>query len=202
MAGLDAATGEVLWEAEHHYSEFRDDSFDLRHEPSWGAVHLRYVEPGEGEVHLLLDPVTGETVARPAAWPFWVLEDGYVTRTEDPENDGLVRYSYTEFDGTTGRKVTAGSEPGLHPGLATGEGVLRLHYLEDDGITRKPIMLEMLPWGGGTHMIDLGFGLCGWQAGEEDGIPADMFVPKMIPAAGVIMVLEEEDWGTEMVGLH
>lgn len=202
MAGLDATTGEVLWEAEHRYSEFREGSFDLRHEPSWGAVHLRYVEPDEGEVGLLLDPVTGETVARPAAWPFWVLEDGYVTRTEDPENDDLVRYSYTGFDDTTERKFTAGSEPGLHPGLATGEGVLRLHYLEDDGVTRKPIMLEMLPWGGGTHEIDLGFDLRGWQSGEGGGIPADMFVPQMIPVPGAIVVLEEENWGTEMAGLN
>ncbi|MEU1898028.1 hypothetical protein ABZ512_06590 [Nocardiopsis dassonvillei] len=63
-------------------------------------------------------------------------------------------------------------------------------------------MLEMLPWGGGTRMVDLGFDLRGWQAGEEDGIPADMFVPKMIPAPGAAVVVDQENWGTEMVGLN
>jgi hypothetical protein len=75
MTGLDTETGEVLWEEEQPLADY-EEPFEMRHEPSWGVIHLRFVEQGEGTVHLLLDPSTGQVLAAQSAQPFWVLESG------------------------------------------------------------------------------------------------------------------------------
>lgn len=203
MTGLDTETGEVLWEEEQPLADY-EEPFELRHEPSWGAIHLRFVEQGEGTVHLLLDPSTGQVLAVPSAQPFWVLESGYVTLSRAPEDEDRVQYEYRSFDDAEERSLTAengSADADLHPGLATEEGVLRLSYAEED-MTRGPTALEVLPWEGEPRTIPLGFTVHEWLAAGSGGTPAETSVPHMVSAPGAVVVVDQENWGTEMVGLN
>ncbi|MFV2196944.1 PQQ-binding-like beta-propeller repeat protein [Nocardiopsis sp. LOL_012] len=201
--GVDAARGDLLWEEEYPVSDFGDETVEVRYEPSWEALHLGFVEPGGGPVHLLVDPSTGRVLARDSRYPFWGLEDGYVVRTPDSGGGDRVRYSHVRFDGSTSGETVAGNAVGdadLYPGLATGEAVLRLRYLGDDGVTRAPVTVEALPWDGEPYTIDPGLGTAGWQAGDGT-VPVDTYPPALLAVPGAVVVLDKDTWATELVGL-
>jgi hypothetical protein len=205
MVGLDASTGEPLWEVDRSFDASQEDIPDMRYEPGWGAVTVNLLEPGGESVNWLVDPLTGESLLETATYPGWVTGDGYITRSADPEA-GLVHYSYMRFDGSEESGITVVERPGeaeIAPGIATPDGLLRLDYLEEESLLRGPVTLGVSVWGGaGTeHTIPLGFD-------THERVPASFMAtmdtartPEMALVPGALVVIDQTAGSTHMVGL-
>jgi len=199
VVGLDAATGELLWEAERP-SLFEEEEFpEARFEPGWGAIALDLRDP-EGEVvSWLVDPATGATLVETDSFPTWITGDGYVTRDLDPEG-GKVRYSHIAFDGSRTRETSGPARAGeadIAAGIATSQGFLRLDYLEEESLLRGPVTLEALEWGGEgvRHSVPLGFRTHESVPAEVAAVMDSVSTPKMILVPGALVAVDQEGGG-------
>lgn len=211
VVGLDARTGDVLWEEEFSFTADRVKQPQVTLSDD-GRVLLLESDDGNSSgarEQWLLDPHTGDELPGSAFsdgedWQrVALLGDGYVEKSQDPEE---VRYQVMNFDGSRREHVEGSVRPGeaaIHPGMVTGEGMLRLDYLTDEVWARGEVNAEFLSWENGESWlvpVDL-------SPNEpllfqtEGSINANADAPRLVPVPGAVVVAEESDVSIRAVGL-
>ncbi len=209
-AGLDAETGEPLWEVER---EFADEVRRVaEHELSPGAevLHLE-VGVGNQRHEFLIDPETGEEIEGAAyqereRYPVGLLDDGYVESAADYDA-GTVEYWHMSFGGEelghmeTRRRAAEGD---IDSGLLLEEGVLRPDYLTSPDLGRGPVDVEFVGWGAqGESMVlnaDMTVNQEWWLESEGSAVTLPD-APELVLVPGAVVVTEENSGPWTVVGL-
>ncbi len=208
--GLDAETGALMWEEEFSFAvdEVEKPQHMLSEDGKVLLLEVGHDSSGSGE-QWLLNPLTGEELPGTAfsGGEEWqrvaLLGDGYVETARDLDQ---VQYQVNEFDGSVREHIEVGARPGegsIHPGVVTGEGVLRLDYLTDGELSRGEVEAEYLNWASGESRqvpVDLSSNES-LLLHTEGSINADADAPRLVRVPGAVVVTEEYESSVRAVGL-
>lgn len=210
VVGLDAETGALLWEEEFSFAvdEVEQPQYTLSEGGEVLLLEVGHDSSGAGE-QWLLNPLTGEELPGTAfsGGEEWqrvaFLGDGYVETAQDMDQ---VQYRVKGFDGSVREHVEVVAWPGegsIHPGVITGEGVLRLDYLTEGELSRGEVEAEFLSWSSGESRrvpVDLSSNES-LLLHTEGSINADADAPRLVRVPGAVVVAEEYELSVRAVGL-